>query len=276
MKKKVLVILGVCGLTFNALAQKSERITDKDLTHPPTIYSIEQITAWVHEARDRIRPGMPVKIMSTADWSNYINFEHFVPFEADPHGQNNSTDHHYDYNWTQDTYASKGLPTAEVIETGEFNMWWNRCNFKKYSEDVCKQFIDLVIKHEGRHYDQWQEIALEVINQAEVVLINEDQNPQIPATLETLKKLSKEAEAIFLAKWTDVDHYRCREVEDYSLNILKAEMPIVFWEERIPYMKIYTDWCRQSRWAGDFAPHIARADQIIEWWNNYQQIQKKD
>jgi hypothetical protein len=234
-------------------------LKESDFTHPPEMYSRSTIERWVLEAAQHIRPNLPVKIMGTAEWSNYMNCRHFVPPGSDPHA-GGKEDEFMDYNWSSETYQSRGLATAEVTETGEFNFWWNRCNYKKMSEQRCKWFIDLVIKHEGRHYDQWQNIAVETMNSFGTPIY-----PNIPKTIEDVKFIPGAYDR-FMAVWSDVGHYQCREVEDYSMNFLTGEFPQFLHDERIPYMMWYTEKCEKSKWAAHFYPHILRAKAIEKWW----------
>jgi len=244
----------------------NDQMTDDDFVHPPEIYSRETIESWINEAKKNLRPNLPVKIMGTAEWSNYINFHHFTPLDADPHHADIPGKAAYDFNWSEDTYIQNGLPTAEVTETGEFHFWWNRCNYKKMSLEKCKWFINLVVNHEGRHHDQWKEIALKVANKSNIVFKAEDGTPYFPSTLKDLEKYP-DVKLEFLKIWSDPAHYQCREVEVYSIQLLNGEFPSFLYGERIPYMNWYAEKCAASTWSADFAPHLQRAKEVTEWWN---------
>lgn len=263
-----LVLLLGASLTFilTAHAQDSHEITDAELSHPPELYSRAQITAWVQEVRDQVRPNMPVRIMSTAEWSNYINFHHMTPRDADPHGGEAVVEKHepYDFNWSE-AATQKGLPTAELTETGEFYMWWNRCNFFKHDEAKCKTVIRMIISHEARHYDQWRAIALSVLNDAGIMLSDDKQEPRMPSTVADFP--TPEVREKFMAIFTNVAHYQCREAEVYSAQLINGEMPSFVWKERIPYMGWYADKCANSRWNAEFAAILRRAGSIKTLWS---------
>lgn len=265
---KLVTILAISLASQMGFAQTNihDGMTEADFTHPPEMYSRETIEKWINEAKQNLRPNLPVRVMSTAEWSNYMNFHHFTPLDADPHHADIHGTAAYDYNWSEDTYADKGLPTAEVTETGEFNFWWNRCNFKKMSEEKCKWFINLVVNHEGRHHDQWKEVALRVINRKNITVRAQDGTPYFPSTLKDLES-HPEAKAEFLKIWSDPAHYQCREVEVYSIQFLNGEFPSFLYAERIPYMTWYAEKCEASKWSSDFQPHLQRAKEIAKWWD---------
>jgi hypothetical protein len=146
-----------------------------------------------------------------------------------------------------------------VIETGEFNFWWNRCNFKQMPEEKCKWLIDVIVKHESRHYDQWKNIATNTLKS-----LGESRTPVTLKDLESTEGAVKK----FMSVWSDVAHYQCREVEDYSMQIQTGEMPSDFFAERIPMMMWYTQKCEASKWKDEFQPHILRAKEIEKRWKS--------
>ncbi len=272
--KKYLLFVGLFLISYTNVQAQAGRdvdpdcnLTDADIKHPPVKFTRATIDQWIDEAIQKIRPGMKYKIMDTAEWANYINCNHFVPPGSDPHA-GGKVGEVINFDWSEDTYKSKGLPTAEVIETGEFYFWWNRCNFKKFDEKTCKGLIDIIVKHESRHYDQWKNIALETLNSLNISLKKTVDGKSVTSFPETSKDLEAIAGAYkkFMSVWADQAHYQCREVEDYSLNILTGEMPSAFFDERIPYMMWYTKKCEASKWSTSFYPHILRANSIEKWW----------
>lgn len=235
-------------------------------TRPPQKFSAQQIEDWIRSEAGTIRPNLPVKVLTTEAWSDYVNYHHFVPLSVEgvPDG------YVFDYNWVEGENPRRRLPTAEVTESGAFLFWGDRCNYYDLTEQECRDFIRLAVKHEAHHFDQWQRIAVSALS-----FLGYDVNPsQLPSALSDLSSYEGATEA-FMRVWADPGHYQCREVEAYTTQIENGEMSDsslggVDFQRRLQTLHTYANGdensagCAHSKWASEFSPYLEKAGDIFK------------
>ncbi len=240
--------------------------SDKKFVRPPEKFSKQQIEAWVKEEAQTIGLDLPIDLVETEEWADYVNHHHFVPNSVEdiPEG------YEFDYNWAKDENPRRGLPCAEVIETGQFRLWWDRCNYYEMPEDKCRQFIKGAVRHEYGHYIQWQKIAITVLS---AIGYNVD-SKKLPAILTDVEAFAGAKEA-FMRIWADPAHYQCREVEVYTTQIENGEMAKDTmsesdWVRRLSAVYVYahgnknSPGCENSKWALEFSAFIKKADELFK------------
>ena len=254
MKFRMLVRFLVVMVLFIPIAGFAQ----SKLTEPPIKFTKEQIQTWMDAEVATINPALPATLYETEEWQDYINEHHFVPLtlEGVPDG------YKFDFNWVENETPRRGLPTAEVIETGEFIFWWNKCNYYDLSEDACKKFINLVTTHENIHYSQWQRIAINVLT----ALGQKISTDKLPTKISDLEAVTGGKEA-FMRIWADGGHYQCREVEAYVRQIENKEISEeILGKEgflarvnnlyNYTYGSEYSEGCACSIWALEFSEYI--------------------
>lgn len=236
------------------LAQAAPR--SGNFIDPPVIHSKEQIAAWIQESLEKINPEIRFELMNGKDWSNYVNFHHFVPLTYDGVPPN----HRFDFSWIEDRNKrdSAEFPTAEVTETGKFTMWWNFCNFFEMPVEKCRDYIHGVTAHEAGHFRQWQTLATTAIEQ-----VWGNKPSKVPTDLAQLEQILG-AREVFMKKWTDGPHYQCREVEVYTAQILKGEISNQMLNP--PFLEqlyMYYSGCNNSQWRDEFKVHLENAEAVF-------------
>jgi hypothetical protein len=162
----------------------------------------------------RYPEGLRVKLLNTEQWADYVNHHHFVPLTCEglKEGQ------HFDFNWVpgetpEERKKKHHLPSAEVIETGEFLFWWGRCAYFDETEETCSKLLTSYIDHEVGHFRQWERLV---------------------------------ANGTFESKWSSCGEYQCREVEVYLAEINGAGMRKDILLSRLPTLSEYGAGCRKS------------------------------
>jgi hypothetical protein len=254
------------GITFSAFAQVegSEHESTK-YKPPPVIVTFEEFSRWTADAVEKIHPGMEFKIVGTDEWSGYYNklpdapVKHFIDKACE--GLKPGETH--DFNYIDDKGKRPRLAGAEVTENGVFYFWWHRCNFYDISPDVCRdELIPVFVFHEGIHWEQRNRLIEEAINDVLGESAPEHGRSLTLAEIEALPK-GKEIRKRFLAKWTNCDHYRCREIEAYMAEIEQGYTPD--WEvpELLPVIGENVVRCRSSEVVGDFEADLRKAETFL-------------
>lgn len=169
----------------------------------------------------------------------------------------------HDYNYVEDKDKRRRLGSAEVTEDGIFYFWWHRCNFYDISPDVCRdELIPVFVFHEGIHWEQRNRLVEEAIKDVLGESAPERGRSLTLAEIESLPR-GKEIGKRFLAKWTDCEHYRCREIEAYMAEIEQGYTPD--WEvpELLPVVGENVVRCRDSEVASDFEADLRKAEAFL-------------
>lgn len=269
----------------------------QNLTHPPANdpkapWTKEKIAAIAEPylAKKRMELGIDASaaklvLQSSEVWSNYVNEHHFVDLRTEgvPEGFK------FDYNWKREDFwnlpegkKARGLPTAEIIETGDFYYWWERYNYYGMDQAATEKHIRLVVDHELYHYLQWKRIVSNAIVMGACVQnMNDKKQPvlaiRIPATLAELKDTcGEEVTNLFMKEWTDPAHYQCREVEVYSTQIEDGSMSNAepdYFSRLVNNLNNYLNGeaenpysvgCKNSMWAGEFMPYVQKANRLLQ------------
>lgn len=224
-------------------------------SYPVEIYSKQQMFSWLRAELDKINPELELKLYSGQEWSDYVNYQHFVPLtlEGVPEG------YVFNYNWdatlTKEERIKKiKMPSAEVTEQGQFIMWRDRCNFYEFNESECKRYIAMVVSHEAQHYAQWLRLSKRTIEKLGLAVTT-------PRTLDEIKKIEG-AEQVFMSMWTDGAHYQCREVEVYSTQFLNGEMDITL-PGRLKTLENYYQGCVVSEHRDEFGQFLQRSEKLF-------------
>lgn len=160
-----------------------------------------------------------------------------------------------------------------MTETGEFLLWWERCNYYDMSEEKCRTFIRTAVRHEARHFDQWQRIAVNVLT----ILGQAVRTNKLLSKLDELDKYAGARKA-FMNVWADPAHYQCREVEVYTQQIETGEMSKerlgeLDFRRRLQGLHTYlqgdanSPGCANSKWALEFANWIDRGRALFKLHN---------
>ncbi len=238
--------------------------TNESLSYPPETISPKDLGEMLDSLRgdershsDRVLPE--IKLMKTAAWSNYVNFEHFGPltFEGIPEG------HTFDYSWdktlTPEERQKRLLPAAEVTESGQFLLWDNYCNYYEIPAARCRSTLQLIFRHEVRHYQQWRKLAPERPS-------SPSRRKKPVSDLSSLLDLEKMpgAKVEFMKKWGNGPHYQCREVEVYTDQYLDKEITAAHLSAaRLKRLEGYFKGCRQGPWKAEFEPAMKNAERLF-------------
>ena len=225
------------------------------------MYSLQQMSQILEDARKAYAPNLPVRIVGTSEWADYVNHHHFVPSSC----EGVPADFTFDYNWDghkENWSDHRKLPSAEVTQTGEFLLWIDVCNYREMPRDECVKWMNMAVAHESQHHTQWMELAAEAASRAsQGAPIQAD----FPSKLEDLRRIPG-AEQAFMEKWGDCAHYQCREVEVYSNQFVSGQMGRNMAPKRLPNVNSYYNGCLASRWAGDFKRSLDLADVVFAWF----------
>ncbi|MBI4057140.1 MAG: hypothetical protein HY399_06285 [Elusimicrobia bacterium] len=236
-----------------------EEPAQKQALPPPQTFSKEQIDAWILEEIQKANSRMEYKLRETEEWSNYVNFHHYVSLTYDgvPEG------YRFNFNWPaqldkQTRIKTVPLPLGEVTETGKLMFWKDSCNFYELTSSECKSSIHTIVTHEARHFTQWQTLAGEAIQK---ITGEKLKNP--PMNIEELSRIPGARET-FMSKWAAGPHYQCREVEVYSTQASAGEASKEFIKQSIELLAAYYKGCKNSQWKDDFEIPLGNMEAIFQ------------
>jgi len=244
----------------------TDSLKDKKFVDPPVIFTRQKMQEWLGEEITKSRPNLPLELVDTEEWADYVNHHHFVPGTIEGLPEN----FEFDYNWSPEK-PHRALPSAELTEKGRLMVWWQRCNYHELNEKQCQDYIHMVVAHEGRHFDQWQRIAVNALT-----FLGYDVAPKnLPDSIEDIDAFKGAREA-FMRVWADGAHYQCREVEVYASQITSgetSEKTDTLFKQHLQGVYIYvhgSDYspgCANSKWAPEFSPFIKIADELFKKHN---------
>ncbi|MFH1262653.1 MAG: hypothetical protein V1495_04315 [Pseudomonadota bacterium] len=194
-----------------------------EVSGPPLKYTKGEIRRLVAQAVREIEPEMPWELADTQEWSDYMNFSHFVPLSCD------GEDAKLDFAWVADENPRRALPMGEVIETGKFRFWWQYCNY--YADNPgfsCLDEIHATVFHEAIHYRQKKRLGLNAIQ-----------------------------------LWGSCSHYQCREVEAYLTEIRAGTIPEEALPYGAPRLKFYVSGCENSYFKVGFKKQLTALKEIL-------------
>ena len=143
------------------------------------------------------------KLLSSVEWCDYVfSAERKIPHSADA---------------LEGTIEDCKRQPADFGNADITTMGWllvrDRC--MPFSRDECEAQMRRTLRHEARHYVQWQEIALRVLSELGVA----NPSKSAPQTLADLEGIPG-ARVAFVEVFENTAHYQCREVAVYGDLIL--------------------------------------------------------
>lgn len=269
-------------------SRKSDPSTPNDSRAPWTLEKIEAIAKPYLESKKKElgieSSGATLKFLSSEVWGDYVNHHHFVNIQTEgvPEG------YKFEYSFKMDDFwnlpegkSPRGLPTAEIVETGEFYYWWEKYNYYALDEKKTTDHIHLVIDHELYHYLQWQRIVSNAMVMGGCIQnTNDNHSPvmgiKIPSTLSQLREeCGNEIVDSFMKVWSDPAHYQCREVEVYSTQVEQNQVQTIGKDVFVKFLKNlknylkgeagnpYSIGCENSMWKAEFMPYVLQANQQL-------------